>query len=284
MALPESPKSPTSAADPVPETTAKPRDMVGKALHLLTLVGARMPGATLSELSRVSHYPTSTTYRLLRALTNDNFVRYDEQTKRYSLGPALFILSQQASSQLDFHEITTPVLERLAHGTGDAVLLSVLDGEREMQIQSVRGTRTFQFLGHPGLHAPLHCTALGKVLIAFSAAGERERLLRRLPLYAAGPNSITDRRAFRAEIDRVRDRGWGLADEEHEEGVRSIAMPVLGADDVAIAAVSIVAPVSRGPVTELEQHLPQLDDATRQLSVLLRSRSFIYRPSDASSR
>jgi IclR family acetate operon transcriptional repressor len=273
-----------SPAQPEPEEDRKPRDMVGKALHLLMLVGERMPGATLSELSRSSKYPTSTTYRLLRALTNDGFVRYDEQTKRYSLGPALFILSQQASSQLDFHEITTPVLERLSTGTGDAVLLSVLDGDREMQIQSVRGTRTFQFLGHPGLHAPLHCTALGKVLIAFSPPEEYERLVRRLPLYRVGPNSITDRRAFRTEIERVRARGWGLADEENEEGVRSIAMPVLGSDDVAIAAVSIVAPVSRGPVTELERHLPQLDDATRQLSVLLRSRTFIYRPSGTSSR
>jgi IclR family acetate operon transcriptional repressor len=257
------------------EVAAKPRDMVSKALRLLVMVGERMPGVTLSELARSAKYPTSTTYRLLRALAADGFVRYDESTKRYSLGPALFVLSQQASSQMDFHEITTPVLERLAHGTGDAVLLSVLDGEREMQIQSTRGTRSFQFLGHPGLHAPLHCTALGKVLVAFSAPDERERLLRRLPLFPVGPNAITDRRLFRKEIEKVRAQGWALADEEHEEGVRSIAMPVFGPEGVAIAAVSVVAPISRGPVSELQRHLPLLDEATRQLSVLLRG-SFNY--------
>ncbi|MCU1597694.1 MAG: hypothetical protein QOK08_1185 [Actinomycetota bacterium] len=257
------------------EVAAKPRDMVSKALRLLVMVGERMPGVTLSELARSAKYPTSTTYRLLRALAADGFVRYDENTKRYSLGPALFVLSQQASSQMDFHEITTPVLERLAHGTGDAVLLSVLDGDREMQIQSTRGTRSFQFLGHPGLHAPLHCTALGKVLVAFSAPAERERLLRRLPLFPVGPNAITDRRLFRKEIEKVRAQGWALADEEHEEGVRSIAMPVFGPEGVAIAAVSVVAPISRGPVSELQRHLPLLDEATRQLSVLLRG-SFNY--------
>ncbi|MDQ1561082.1 MAG: hypothetical protein QOE85_423 [Actinomycetota bacterium] len=257
------------------EIAAKPRDMVSKALRLLVMVGERMPGVTLSELARSAKYPTSTTYRLLRALAADGFVRYDENTKRYSLGPALFVLSQQASSQMDFHEITTPVLERLAHGTGDAVLLSVLDGDREMQIQSTRGTRSFQFLGHPGLHAPLHCTALGKVLVAFSAPAERERLLRRLPLFPVGPNAITDRRLFRKEIEKVRAQGWALADEEHEEGVRSIAMPVFGPEGVAIAAVSVVAPISRGPVSELQRHLPLLDEATRQLSVLLRG-SFNY--------
>jgi IclR family transcriptional regulator, acetate operon repressor len=257
------------------EVAAKPRDMVSKALRLLVMVGERMPGVTLSELARSAKYPTSTTYRLLRALAADGFVRYDESTKRYSLGPALFVLSQQASSQMDFHEITTPVLERLARGTGDAVLLSVLDGDREMQIQSTRGTRSFQFLGHPGLHAPLHCTALGKVLVAFSAPDERERLLRRLPLFPVGPNAITDRRLFRKEIEKVRAQGWALADEEHEEGVRSIAMPVFGPEGVAIAAVSVVAPISRGPVSELQRHLPLLDEATRQLSVLLRG-SFNY--------
>lgn len=267
----------TSSDALAPDLPPKPRDMVGKALHLMVLIGEHMPGVTLSELSRGSKYPTSTTYRLLRTLTSEGFVRYDEDTKRYSLGPTLYVLSQQASSQLDFHEITTPVLERLAHGTGEAVLLSVLDGDREMQIQSVRGTRTFQFLGHPGLHAPLHCTALGKVLIAFSPPADRERLLDRLPLYPVGPRAITDRRAFKAEISLVRERGWGLADEENEEGVRSIAMPVLGADDAAIAAVATVAPVSRGPVTELERHLPLLEEATRQLSVLLGSRGAAYR-------
>lgn len=260
----------------------KPRDMVAKALGLLTLVGQRMPGATLSELARTSKYPTSTTYRLLRSLVLEGFVRYDDQTKRYSLGPTLFILSEQAASQMDFHEITTPVLERLSLVTGDAVLLSVLDGDREMQIQSVRGGRTFQFLGHPGLHAPLHSTALGKVLIAFSDPEQRERLLKRLPLYEVGPKAITDRRAFRAEIRRVREQGWAISDEEHEEGVRSIAMPVLGSDDIATAAVSIVTPLSRGPVRELERLLPALDEATRQLSVLLRSRSFLYRSSISS--
>jgi DNA-binding IclR family transcriptional regulator len=278
----ESPDTPsgTSAAD----ADAKPRDMVGKALLLLRLVGERMPGATLSELSRGARFPTSTTFRLLKALAADGFVRYDEGTKRYSLGPALFVLSQQAASQMDFHEITTPVLERLARLSGEAVLLSVIDGDREMQIQSVRGRRTFQFLGSPGLHEPLHCTALGKALVAFSAAADRERLIRRLPLVPMGPNAIVDRRAFRAEIETVRARGWALADEEHEEGVRSIAMPVLGADDVAIAAVSVVAPVSRGPVTELEKHLPELGEATRQLSVLLRSGSFAARLTAGTTR
>lgn len=253
-----------------------PRDMVGKALHVLTLVGERMPGSTLSELARSSGYPTSTTYRLLRTLVVEGFLRYDDETKRYSLGPMLFILSEQAASQMDFHEITTPVLERLSLLTGDAVLLSVLYGDREMQIQSVRGSRAFQFIGNPGVHAPLHCTALGKVLIAFSPSEDRERLMRRLPLSKVGPNSITSRREFRAEIGRVSERGWAIADEEHEAGVRAIAMPVLSADGLAIAAVSIVTQVSDRPVAELEQLLPQLGDATRQLSVLLRSRSFLF--------
>jgi DNA-binding IclR family transcriptional regulator len=113
------------------------------------------------------------------------------------------------------------------------------------------------------------------VLVAFSAPAERERLLRRLPLFPVGPNAITDRRLFRKEIEKVRAQGWALADEEHEEGVRSIAMPVFGPEGVAIAAVSVVAPISRGPVSELQRHLPLLDEATRQLSVLLRG-SFNY--------
>lgn len=261
-------------ADRLPE--ARPRDMVSKALSLLVLVGEGMPGATLSELSRSSKFPTSTTYRLLRTLTSDGFVRYDENTKRYSLGPRLFVLSQQASSQMDFHEITTPVLERLAQATGDAALLSVRDGDREMQIQSVRGPRSFQFLGHPGLHAPLHSTALGKVFVAFSTPDEREQLIHRLPLTASALRTITDRTAFRKEIERVHQSGWAIADEEHEEGVRSIAVPILGADDVAIAAISIVAPVSRGSAKDLELHLDALNEAADQLSVLLRSRSPAY--------
>jgi DNA-binding IclR family transcriptional regulator len=122
----------------------------------------------------------------------------------------------------------------------------------------------------------LHSTALGKVFVAFSAPQERERLIHRLPLVASGPRTITDRTAFRKEIERVHESGWAIADEEHEEGVRSIAVPIMGTDDIAVAAISIVAPVSRGSAKDLELHLNALNEAANQLSVQLRSRSLAY--------
>ncbi|QNS07820.1 IclR family transcriptional regulator [Streptomyces xanthii] len=250
-------------------TSAPPSDMVSKALHVLTLLGDRPTGVTLSELARASGFPTSTCYRLLKSLTRDHFVQFDERTKHYTLGLRVYQLGQRVSHAHGFSGIALPVMRRLADTCREAVLMSVLDGDKQLYIHHVEGTQQVSVRGEPGKHGPAHCTSMGKVLIAYAPKDVREDLVEHIELTALGPNAITDRAAFRAEIEKVRAQGHAVADEEHEPGIRALGVPVLGPDGVAHAALSVAAPAFRMPLGELLALRPALTAAAQELSVLL---------------
>lgn len=244
-------------------------DMVGKALRLLVLLGDEPDGLGLSDLARRAGYPVSTTHRLLASLAREGFVSTDPE-RRWSLGLRLFELGQRVSHARGFAGVALPVMERLAAQVGEPTLMSVLEGDRQLYVHYVEGVRQqVQITGEPGELGPLHCTSMGKVLIAFAAAADRERLVDTVSLERLGPNTITDRDRFREEIEKVHAQGWAVADEEHEAGIRAVGVPILGPDGVAIAALSTAAPAFRATMTQLEAHVPLLQKAAAELAAAL---------------
>ncbi|UNX55067.1 IclR family transcriptional regulator [Georgenia sp. TF02-10] len=248
------------------------RDMVGKALELLTLLGEDPDGATLSELSRRSGFPTSTAHRLLATLLQEDFVRLDPQTKRYSLGLRLYQLGATVSARRGLGGVALPLLRTLSRRTGEASLMSVLDGEHQLYVHHIEGSHGVGVKGETGTLGPLHCTAMGKCLVAFADRETRAHLVEHLELTRFTDRTITDRARFRAEIAAVRKAGFAVVDEEHEQGVRTIGVPVLGADGTALASLSVPAPAYRLQVRDLLGFLPALREAAAELAVLLPQR------------
>lgn len=244
-------------------------DMVGKALALLTLLGDYPGGAPAAELARQVGFPLSTAHRLLGALVRDGFASFDQASKRYTLGLRTFQLAQQVLQARGLHGLARPVLEQVSSVTREATLLAVRDGERQLYLYTIEGPQQVRVVGEPGKHGPLHCTAQGKVLIAFAEPAAREYLVENLPLEPAGPRAITSRARFREEIGRVREQRYAVADEEHEAGIRAIGVPVFGHDEVAVAALATAAPAFRMTAAELVGHLPTLNESAKALSVLM---------------
>jgi len=250
------------------DSTSAP-DMVGKALTLLTRLGDYPDGAPAAELARQAGFPLSTAHRLMGALVRDGFASFDQDTKRYQLGLRIFQLARQVLQARGLTGQAKPVLEEVSSVTKEATLLAVRDGERQLYLYSFEGPQQVRVVGEAGKHGPLHCTSQGKVLVAFAEPSVREYLVENLPLDPAGPKAITSRSRFRKEIEEVRERGWAVADEEHEAGIRAIGVPVMGHDDVAAAALATAAPAFRMSVDELVGHLPTLNEAAKALSVLM---------------
>src|SRR5579875_1222266 len=244
-------------------------DMVGKALRLLAALGEHPDGARLSDLARRCGYPVSTTHRLLASLLREGFADYDPRTRTYGLGLRVFGLSASVSHARGFAGSALPPLSRLSGHTGEATLMSVRDGDHQLYVHHVEGRGQVQVIGEPGRLGPLHCTSMGKCLVAFAPDGERKRLCDELPLDALGPRTITDRAAFAAEIRLVRERGHAFADEEHEEGIRAAGVPVLAPDGTAIAAISVAAPAYRMPMERLASFVPELRKTAEELAVVL---------------
>lgn len=244
-------------------------DMVGKALGLLVLLGDEPRGASAAELSRRAELPFSTTYRLLGSLTRDGFVDYEPDGRRYHLGLRIFQLGQRVSNHHGFAGTALPILRRVTDETKEATILSVRDGHHHLTVNKVDGPQTFRVTSDPGHLGALHTTSVGKALVAFADDATRERLLEELELEALTEFSITDRGAFRAEIELVRRRGYATMDEENELGMRAVAVPVLNSQGQAFASLATAVPVFRMSIEALVALVPLLQSAAAELSARL---------------
>jgi DNA-binding IclR family transcriptional regulator len=266
---------PVNAMPPEGKVGARPADrtdMVGKALGLLVLLGDEPRGASAAEISRRAELPFSTTYRLLGSLTRDGFVDYEPDGRRYHLGLRIFQLGQRVSNHHGFAGTAMPILRRVTEQTGEATILSVRDGLHHLTVSKVDGPQTFRVTSDPGHLGSLSTTAVGKALVAFAEDAEREKLLAELPLEALTDKSVTDRRAFRAEIEKVRRQGYAVMDEENEAGMRAVAVPLLNDQGHAFASLATAVPVFRLDLEGLVAHVPLLQEAAAELAARLPQR------------
>ncbi|WP_346958930.1 IclR family transcriptional regulator [uncultured Arthrobacter sp.] len=243
--------------------------MVGKALGLLVLLGDEPRGASAAELSRRAELPFSTTYRLLGSLTRDGFVDYEADGRRYHLGLRVFQLGQRVSNHHGFAGTALPILRRVTEETGEATILSVRDGQHHLTVNKVDGPQTFRVTSDPGHLGALHTTSVGKALVAFADDATRQQLVEDLELEPLTDLSITDRDAFRAEIELVRKRGYATMDEENELGMRAVAVPVFNSQGHAFASLATAVPVFRMSMEALVALVPLLQAAAAELSARL---------------
>lgn len=259
----------TPVTEVPPESTASPnRDMVGKALSLLTLLGDHPQGIGATGIARESGFPLSTAHRLLGTLVREGYAQFDQSTRRYTVGLRVLQLAQSVLVAYGLAGMTRPILETVSADTEEATLLGVLDGDRQLYVQTIHGPQQVSVVGEPGKHGPLHCTALGKVLVAFAPEDVRERLIENIPLDRYSEKTITDRSRFRSEIEQVMAQGFALADEEHERGIRAVSVPVFVGGH-AVAAVATAAPAFRASIERLAGYVPQLEEAARSLATVM---------------
>jgi DNA-binding IclR family transcriptional regulator len=244
-------------------------DMVGKALGLLVLLGDEPRGASAAELSRRAELPFSTTYRLLGSLTRDGFVDYEADGRRYHLGLRIFQLGQRVSNHHGFAGTALPILRRVTEETGEATILSVRGGHHHLTVNKVDGPQTFRVTSDPGHLGALHTTSVGKALVAFADESTRSQLVEELELEPLTEFSITDRDDFRSEIERVRQCGYAVMDQENELGMRAVAVPVFNAQGHAFASLATAVPVFRMSVEALVALVPLLQSAAAELSARL---------------
>jgi IclR family acetate operon transcriptional repressor len=244
-------------------------DTTGKALRLLIILSEYPDGRQVSELAREAGYPVSTTHRLLGSLAKYGFVTTVVNSRRYVVGLRLFELGQRVSQSRGFGGVAIPLLQEVTARSEHVTLLAVRDGQQQVYVHSIQSPRPLQIRAEVGRRGPLHCTAMGKVLVAFNDKEVRDALVSELPLERLTAKTIVDRSAFVSEIARVREQGYGISAEEHDVGVNSIAVPVLDTQRVAIAALGLAAPSSQASIEDLIEYLPLVQTFASKLSLLL---------------
>ena len=193
----------------------------------------------------------------------------DQRTARYRLGRRLPQLASVVTGEFDLRYVARPVCERLAAATGETATFELLIGDDIVPIEQATASTSVMSVNWLGRRYPVHCTASGKVFLAYSPEQVRERLLSR-PLEKVTARTVIDRAFLEAQLAEVRQTGLAHTHEELELGLDAMAAPVYGPEGDVVAAVDV-----SGPSQRLAGR-PELDRLTREAAADL-SRRLGYR-------
>jgi IclR family pca regulon transcriptional regulator len=249
-----------------------------RGLAILSAFRSGRPLLGVSELGREIGLSRSTAHRYVATLAALGYLQQDGATKKYRLGPRVLDLGFSAINSMELREVAAPHLRQLSDEMGFTVNMAILDELDIVYVERCRSSRARQreidLNLHVGARLPAYCTSLGKVLLAFLPADDRKETLARIEFTRRGPNTLTSRTSFAAELDRVRKSGFAINNEELAYGLRSIAAPVLSHDGAAAAAINLAVHSSMVSMEDLVARLsPSLRRCAAEISAHLGYRS-----------
>jgi DNA-binding IclR family transcriptional regulator len=221
---------------------------LARGLKILDLLGQASDGISITELAETLKVDKGSASRLVATLARYGYAEKDEVTRRYHLGPQVVGLSRSVLTRLPLREAAKPYLRQLMERTGECAHLAVPAQGRVLYIDQVASPATLRVNAEVGTMNPLHCTALGKALLAFGDVEIPTKLER------FTPRTIKSKRALQDHLVEIRLIGYAVDDEEFDPGVRCIAVPVFDFRGKAIGAIGISGPSTR--ITP--ERLPQL--------------------------
>jgi DNA-binding IclR family transcriptional regulator len=209
-----------------------------KAIDILETFGRDEPRLSLAEISERRGMPKSTTHNLLKTLLQRGFVEQVDG-HRYALGTAIISLTQSVRVNVELRDRAAPVLRRLAETTGDSVYLAILDGDLALYIYAVESSTRLQARTAVGNRVPLHCTSIGKSILANLPDDRFTAIVDRVGLPIFTNATITDPEVLRQELEQIRSQGYAVDRGEHEDGICCVGAPIFDAGRQVIASCSV---------------------------------------------
>jgi IclR family transcriptional regulator, acetate operon repressor len=234
---------------------------IARAFGLLEVMAANGGIVGLSELSQKSGLAVPTIHRLMRTMVALGYAR-QEPSRKYALGPRLALLGESASRLLDVW--AAPHLQKVVDELGESANLALLDGHEVLYVAQAQGHHAMRMFTEVGRHAAVHCTAVGKAILAALPEARVDAVLVKAGMEPRTPNTITTPEAFKAELARVRARGYATDEQEQELGVRCVGVALPG--DPVRAAISISAPVGRMTDALIDRAVPLLQRTAAELA------------------
>ena len=236
-----------------------------RGLRLLQLFSQSPRGFTAKQVAGLSRLPVSTVHRFLANLETSGFLNCTGDGI-YHLGIACFSIGQAALGQLDIRRLSLPYLRELNRQTRETIHLTVRHGLSAVYVEKLDSPEPLRIHSRLGAAVPLHCTAVGKVMLAYMPSDEQESVSRQLDLKRLTPHTVGNIQELETELYRVRKNGYACDLEEHEIHIRCVAAPIWDHTGGVHASLSITAPTVRMPVSRLRQLAPLTQAAGLQIS------------------
>lgn len=238
---------------------------VSHALDVLEQFAGSQEELGVTELSKRLKLHKNNVFRILATLEARGYIEQNKVTENYRLGVRCATLGQRYLGQVGLLKPARPILQQLAGSVGETAMIGVVRSGMAVVLDAADPGQTVRVVAQIGEPVPLHCTAIGKVALAFGEATLKEALPE--PLARCTEKTIVDKERLITELDRVAEQGWALEAGEHVLDVTSVATPVRDYTGSLVAALALSGPTYRmGEQRLREQIVPLLTRASKELS------------------
>jgi DNA-binding IclR family transcriptional regulator len=247
------------------ESKSAPVGVVSKVLRIFEALNASPDGLQLKDISQRTGINKSTAYRFLAHLETESYL-FRADSGNYLVGPKLVRLGSGLTYQTALRTISRPLLQNLWKATSETINLGILDGQDVFYLDVLQSPHPFRMASQSGIWRPFYCTAMGKVLAAFLPADEKKHVISSVRLERFTPHTITRAAQLRKELEKVREKGYAVDDEEATLGARCIGAPILREDGSAAAAISVSGPTARVSRDKIPAFAQAVMSAARTIS------------------
>ena len=231
------------------------------------------PQLGVREVARLADLTTSTAGRLMSEMKEIGLLQQDPASRTYSLGTKILAWSGVYLSSLDLRTIALPIMGDLRRSTSETITLYLLDNNERLCVERMESYHNVRMVSRVGHRLPLYAGSAGKAILAFLPDQRVEEILSSTDMKPYTPYTFIDRDALRAELARIRQKGYSESHGEWVAEASGVAAPVLGQDGEVLGAISISGPGSRFTAQSVEQYAAEVVKAAAQLSRLM---GFIY--------
>jgi IclR family pca regulon transcriptional regulator len=244
---------------------------LAKGFRVLEIFDAEEPQLTLSQIAARADLDPGTTFRVVKTLVMLGYLQACEN-KSYRLGWKVLDLGFNAFGRMDMHTIARPILRSLIGPVNEAASIGLLDGPDVVYIERVQsGLGRLGVTQRIGARVPAYCTAVGHAILAHLPLEQRVALLNARERVKLTPNTPVTIPEIEARLERVRQLGYAVSDQDTVLGVRVVAAPIFDPDDRPWAAISAAAPWMSCSLDEFVEHTAApLLNASRTLTKVLR--------------
>ena len=248
------------------EHKASPNSAISRAFDLLEVISKQLRPISIKELSLELGLPRQSVHRLVSQLETLGVLARDLGSDRFSIGPRLKSLSLTCLSSHQQTSSSHAVLERLVSEVGETCNLGMLDGGQVFYLDRVECDWPLRVQLRPGSRVPAYCTAIGKLLLAYSESRVRKKLLSSMDLVQLTDNTITDPALLDLEFEEIRTREFSLNNEEDSVGLIAVAVPIRDPSGNVVAGLGMHAPTARVSIERAKGYLPKIRAAADEIA------------------
>ncbi len=236
-----------------------------KTFSVLQALGERND-IGISDLSLRLAMPKATVYRFLQTMVTLGYVRQEADSERYSLTMKLYELGTKALQYPELVDLAKYPMQMISDQTGETVHLGTLIDSEIIYLHKVDSVHALGMYSRVGRRAPLHCTAIGKVLMAWEDPQRRASILQKIDFKRYRDNTIADIASYEAELARVRAQGYSEDREEFEDHIRCCGVPIFDRLSRPVAGMSVSFPTFRYDAARAHEVVGLLGAASREIS------------------